>query len=353
MNRLVLLDQNFVSQEIIDKWTSLIWVDRFWEAGDFELYLPATKENFQTFKEDWYLWSVDSPEVMIIESALIETDVESGSFLTITGRSLASLLERRIIWDQTTHDGLLWTAVQKYLNENAINPTDASRRIPNLIFQTPTDPAITSIPFTGQVTGENLYTQIQAMCQANDIGFTIRLNDSNQFVFSLLAGADRSYDQTTNNYVVFSPKFDNLISTNVLKSKKTERNVLKVAGEGEGLERRSVTVGSASGLARRELFVDARDISSNDGEIGTTEYNKLLNQRGEEYKADNKATDTFECTIDPNRSFHYGIDYFTGDIVSVFDDFGNEDVARMLELVFTTDLTGTTTIPTFAVVEDE
>lgn len=353
MERLVLLDTNFVSQEIIDKWTSLIWVDRFWEAGDFELYLPATQENFQTFVEGWYLWSPESENLMIIESALVETDVMNGSYLTVSGRSLSSMLDRRIIWQQTTHDGLLWTAVQKYLNENAINATDTTRRIPNLIFQTPTDTRITSLTFTGQVTGANLYEQIQAMCEANRIGFKIILNNSNQFVFSLVAGEDRSYDQTTNDYVVFSPKFDNLISTNVLKSKKTERNVARVGGEGEGLDRRYVTVGASSGLSRRELFVDARDISSNDGEIGATAYNNMLTERGKEYLAENKPTDTFECTIDPNRSFVYGVDYFTGDIVSIFDDFGNESTARMLELVFTTDLSGTTVIPTFEIVEDD
>ena len=75
-------------------------------------------------------------------------------------------------------------------------------------------------------------------------------------------GADRSYDQFTNPYVIFSPKFENVINTNYLESKKTLKTVTLVAGEGEGADRRITTVacasGAGTGLNRRELYTDAR-----------------------------------------------------------------------------------------------
>lgn len=43
------------------------------------------------------------------------------------------------------------------------------------------------------------------------------------------------------------------------------KTVTLVGGEGEGAGRRYTTVGGGSGLNRRELFTDARDISSNVG----------------------------------------------------------------------------------------
>lgn len=356
MDRIIVMETDFTSIQIVDTWKSLIWVDRFWEYGDFELYLAATPENLQLFIDGRYVYSLESENIMIIEGVLVETSVEEGRMMTVTGRSLASILERRIIWNQTTFTGPLWQGIQKYLNENAIAPTDASRVIPNLIFETPTDPKVLEKTLDVQITGANLYETIQVLCETNQIGFKMRLNDQNQFVFSLYAGTDRSYEQTDNPYVVFSPDFDNLISTNSLHSRKTEKNVILVAGEGEGLARRRVAVGNASGLDRREYYQDARDISSNDGAIGTAAYNALLIARGEETMADNKATESFECQVDPNRSFMYNVDYFLGDIMSIFDGYGDvvdDNRFRMLELVMTRDVLGNTSIPTFAIVEDD
>lgn len=116
-----------------------------------------------------------------------------------------------------------------------------------------------------QYTGDNLYDVIQKICEEQGIGFKITLNDEKQFVFELYAGSDRSYDQTENPYVIFSPKFENIINSNYIESKASLKTVTLVGGEGEGADRRYTTVGGGSGLNRRELFTDARDISSNVG----------------------------------------------------------------------------------------
>ena len=87
------------------------------------------------------------------------------------------------------------------------------------------------------------------------------LNSSNVFEFSLYAGLDHSYQQTTNPYVIFSPEFNNIITSTYTEDDIPFKNVALVAGVGEGDERVTISVGSASGLDRRELYVDARDIS--------------------------------------------------------------------------------------------
>ena len=113
-----------------------------------------------------------------------------------------------------------------------------------------------------QYTGDNLYEIVNALCVANNIGFKITVNSSNQFVFKLYAGKDRSYDQFDNPYVVFSPNFDNILNTNYMESKSSLKNVTLVGGEGEGSARKYTGVGDTSGLERREMFTDARDLSS-------------------------------------------------------------------------------------------
>lgn len=185
--------------------------------------------------------------------------------VTVTGRSLESILDRRIVWGQKLLSGNLQNGIKTLLNENVISPSDSNRKIPNFIFKESTDPAITKLKLEAQYTGDNLYDVIQKICEEQGIGFKITLNDEKQFVFELYAGSDRSYDQTENPYVIFSPKFENIINSNYIESKASLKTVTLVGGEGEGADRRYTTVGGGSGLNRRELFTDARDISSNVG----------------------------------------------------------------------------------------
>ena len=99
---------------------SLLWVDRYNSYGDFELYFAMDPQLLTYLKEDYYLWLEDSEHCMIIENIKINADTEEGAHLIVTGRSLESILERRIIWEQRIFSGNLQNAIQKMLNENII-----------------------------------------------------------------------------------------------------------------------------------------------------------------------------------------------------------------------------------------
>lgn len=259
---LLILDTNLEAIAVIDTYTSLIWTDRYYKAGDFELCLPASKEIFEVIKQDYYLYNKNSEHVMIIEQLTIETDTEDGNKLTVTGRSLESILDRRIVWGLKNLSGSFQNGIETLLNECIISPSKPTRQISNFIFEASEDPAITDLTLEAQYTGDNLYDIISEACEERGVGFKVVLNDNKQFVFSFYAGADRSYDQTDLPYVAFSPNFDNLISSNYVETKSGLKNVTLVGGEGEGQDRRYTAVGDISGLDRREMFTDARDLSS-------------------------------------------------------------------------------------------
>ena len=263
---LFVLDQNLEAIAIVDTYNSLIWTDRYQECGDFELYRSISKELLEYIKQDYYLVNNESEHTMIIEKLLINSDPEEGNHITVTGRSLESILERRIIWGLKTISGNLQNGIKTLLEENIISPKDPDRKIDNFVFEESTDPAITELGIDAQYTGDNLYEVIKKICVERGIGFKVTLNDQKQFVFKLYAGVDRSYEQVERPHVVFSPSFDNIIDSNYIESKSSLKNVTLVGGEGEGSERKYVTVGSESGLDRRELFTDARDISSDVGD---------------------------------------------------------------------------------------
>lgn len=352
---LFVLNADFESIAVIDTYESMIWTDRYNAYGDFEIYFAMDESLLEYIKEDYYLWLKESDHSMIIEDIKIDADTEEGNRLIVTGRSLESILERRIIWGQRIFSGNLQNAIQTMLNENIISPSVADRKIANFIFVPSTDSKITSLTIDNQYTGDDLYTVIKGLCEENNIGFKIVLTDDNQFAFSLYAGADRSYDQTENPYVVFSPNFENIINSNYFSSKAGYRNVTLVAGEGEGASRKTTVVGSASGLDRRELFTDARDISSDteDGTLSDAEYIAQLRTKGLKNLADHMITTAFEGEVEVTRLFKYGEDFFIGDIVQIANEYGNENSAYISELIISNSDEGLSIYPTFKTISKE
>ena len=97
---LLVLNTDFESIAVIDTYESMIWTDRYNSYGDFEIFFAMDTQLLQYLKEDYYLWLKDSEHCMIIEDIKINADTEEGNHLIVTGRSLESILERRIIWGQ-------------------------------------------------------------------------------------------------------------------------------------------------------------------------------------------------------------------------------------------------------------
>lgn len=77
-----------------------------------------------------------------------------------------------------------------------------------------------------------------------------------------------------------------------------------------------------TGLSRRELWVDARDIQSGEGEgaLSPEEYAQALEARGREKLAECQLVQSFTAQVrtqDP--TFEYGRDYKLGDRITVSD----------------------------------
>lgn len=359
----LVLDSKYEALDIVDTFESFIWTDRFREAGDFELYMPMTTTAIGVLETDNYLYTRNSDHYMIIEDIEIETDVEAGNHLKVTGRSLESILDRRIIWNRTSITGSVQNGIEKLLNENIISPTDLTRKIPNFRFQASTDSKITDLTMEAQFFGENLYDAITSICELHDIGFTILPEGAGGFVFELHAGTDRSYQQDTNPWVIFSPNFDNLLSSSYYESKAAYKTVALAAGQGEGEDQKLIEAplesGSGSGLDRRELFVEAtgitmetRDEEGNELtgsalEAAERQYLEELKTKGLEALAEVDIEVVTEGEVDAQRQFVYGKDFTIGDIVQVVNEYDMEMVCRITEIIQSHDATGETMFPTF------
>lgn len=355
------LNQNFEKIALIDAYESLLWTDRYNKPGDFEIYTPVADFALQYPVTDNYLQIKESDHTMIIEDITIESNVDTGNHIKIVGRSLESILDRRIVWKQTDIDGNLQNGISKLLYANIIGGDGSAnkpaivggddRKITNFIFEESDDPAITELTMEAQYTGDNLLSIIENLCEVNEIGFMITLNDQNQFVFKLYKGTDRSYRQESLPYVVFKPTFENIINSNYSERHSEAKNITLVAGDGEGNSRVTRVVGSGTGLLRKELFTDARDIQSKD--MSTSAYYAKLDERGKEKLKEYKIDKTFDGECETTRMYVYQRDFFMGDCVQVANEYGMESPTRIIEYIWSSSASGTTSYPTFEALDYE
>lgn len=344
---LFILNKAFEIIDVLDTFKSLEWVKRYYETGDFVLNCIADNNTVNSLVNGYYLAREDDDRLMIIEKRNLTTSAETGNVIACYGRSIEAILERRIIWRQTNSktNETAESFIRRLIDENAINPADSKRKIRNLKLG-----ALKGFTETidKQVTGDNLLTAIIEICKLYDYGFKITMNDEWYLVFDLYRGENRSYSQDINSYVVFSDEYDNIINTDYEYDESSFKNTALIGGEGEGTDRKYQSIGNSEGMERYEIFVDAKDISSNNNEIAADEYNKLLIERGEEKLAENKEIEKYSGEIETTLTYRYKEDYNLGDTVQTVDKYGIEASPKILEIIESENENGYRIVPTFS-----
>lgn len=348
------LDTNLDEIALIDVFDTVIWSERYNEWGDFELHVPVTQRNLDVLQFEHILQIPGSKKGMFIETRKIQTDVEKGNILIVTGRSLETILERRIVWGMKMLTGGLFNSLSQIVAQAIVFPSDVNREIPNFIMNATGDTRILNMTYTRQAFGETLYDIIKDACQLNQLGFKVILEDKN-FILSLYIGDDRSYDQLENAHVIFSPEYDNLINSKFVESTRLSKTDGFVKGEGSGYDVPQGAINSnKTGLARKETLIDASHLSADteDWLLSTAEYLDMILAYGDEEIAKMNEITAFEGKAETNGTFKYDEDFFMGDIVQLENEYGMNGKSRITELVISEDNSGINIHPTFTAVED-
>lgn len=378
---IIVLDASFVPIFVIDNYESLIWTVRYSRAGDFELYMEMNAELFQDLTADTvYFMLEESDRLMIPETWEITTDLEEGDKLIVRGRSLESTLDRRVVIQQSPilEGSEAQDVILTMIYENCVQPNETERILwPEMSLSR--SASVAGNTMSGQFYGSSVLDAVTTICEEFALGFKLtRDPETGKIEFLLYAGLDRSASQTERPYVVFSPEYDNLISSDYTVDTSTFRNVAFVSGQAKNADggnsvtgttltldsgttgmRPERTVGDASGLNRYEVFVDASGLSwstqepSEDGQSLTTvdvteeEYAAMMDQEGENQLLESAATKSIEASVDPEQTFVFGRDYFLGDIVYIENQYGVGASARVVEVIFSQDANGEVIYPTF------
>ena len=306
-----ILDSNFQKLGLIDDYTSLIWSRRYYEVGDFELYVRVTDKNMNLLNVDLssvarFIMRNDTKEVMRIEKVEISINAEEGDFITASGRDLRCLLYQRCTMAEinmgTTIESPINSEVQ---NSDAVNIVQVIYNMVNLNVYQPqkteiiwggtmwpafqisqvldTQRAIpyfhmtTDIPDIDATTsaisidvGTNVGEKTEEFCNDFKIGWRAEWNGS-QIEFECYEGKDRT------SSVVFSEEFSNLISftsTEDLEDYYNSMILINTVEDDNGIETTDkVIFGEHSGFTRYEkVFTGSEDMDVSD----TTTLNALL-----------------------------------------------------------------------------
>ena len=345
-------------EAVCDSFSSLLWDVQYYECGRFEIYVAANARNIGIFQAGKIIGRDDDKQHYgIIETILLQTDVENGDYLTVSGRFLMSLLSRRIIYPtlsfttQTSYKDMVQTAIRR----NCI--TSGVRQIPGLILGESTQ--FWDKTSRLQVSYDNLMDWIYKICEITGGTANIILREtyvnSEQYTmrFTLSQGEDRSITQTENAHVVFSDSYCNLLNFSYAFDCLEHSNTAYIFGAGEGSQRKQTLYfdgDEPEKLNRYELYIDAKDVSQEDGEepISDEDYLGLLAERGAENLV--PIVETSESMIAADgKQYQYNKDYFVGDFVTVeHERFGLiQPKIQLTGMIESYDQNGRNLTPTF------
>ena len=83
--------------ELVNGLTSKMWIERYRDAGEFTVTANIDSDAREKLPIGSYISHVNTPEIMVVENHEISESSNTEPEITITGRSLETILENRII----------------------------------------------------------------------------------------------------------------------------------------------------------------------------------------------------------------------------------------------------------------
>lgn len=378
------------SREIIrieESFSSLVWTERYQEAGDFVLDISNNVSNIDVYKRGNYVIIDESDEIMIIEKVDVQEDTEE-PVLKISGRSLASILMRRVNASKVltlqsgsiSYSGNYHDVVTSILNDDIISPKKQTYKWthkdgdswvdgydqPNnsrAVIETIDDPGRAISNFTisdtvpSSITLDLEYTELKTIYDIlNNIskksvtGFNVRFSGSNGFVCNLYKGTDRTSSQKTLDPVIFSPIMDNISYVNYLEDQTDYKNYM-ISYNDSGVDTEdAASIYNKYSWVRRTNSTQASGIDRYEVPFraNSSEDTTMLASGKEEFeKGDYDLVKVSEGEIDPYVKNAFGENYFLGDMVDITNENGVVMTAVISEVVRSYDTDGFIVTPNF------
>lgn len=401
---------------VLQNYKSLVWTERFLECGEFELQVYINNTIPDWAQLDNLVEIKDSDITMIIEGIKIETDVEEGTVMTVTGRSLESFLDRRLMrgaqsymayddhyfrQDQERYQGALSEVLKniyifefpdygEYFDISGYTWFDSLKLDGELekgnglayyfdetekkyIFKAMKDIKIPTVFTNYDIYQNSLYSVLQQICKPYNIGVSLIIpKHQREFpdsengteillrfntVDNRLPSADEPIDKTR-PYLLFSTAMGNLVSSTFTLSNTQYKNwAVSVKQEDNGYaEVRTCAFDNNANdaIKRHEIYVDASNVNMNhdDENVDIDQYISLVTEQGKKALSDHRIENKFEAEVIPGK-WKYGKDFKLGNLVRIETDYGIKRNALITEYVISVDGGGITEHPTLQVFDGD
>lgn len=271
---------------------SLVWEEAYQDAGECQLVCAISPAATALLKNGYFVGKKDRSTLWQIKS----TEKYEG-LLWANGFTVNYALLYDRIYDGILNTGVVETTLRSAVSSKRPAPIVGLSALRGL-----------EQSHVSQHTYPDLFTLSQDLCAETDLGFRFIHDKANQMLlFDVYQGENRAN-------VRFSEDYGNLANLALKQSENDYKNVAYVGGAGDGAERTFVVCGdtASTGLERHEMFVDARDLSQEDGQ-SLSDYQALLRARGlEKLNEHNKGlTVSFDIASDD-----FGSRFDVGDTVT-------------------------------------
>ena len=332
MAQFFVLDENYKLNAVIDDFKSVIWAERFYENGDFEIYCPNTSYNFRAlyvpqnmYTPRFIMRADDHTKLGIITDVQYTHSVDDGDMIICKGYTDDYILHFRVIYEQSTYVGDYEYCI-RHMVRNALIDSESNiteREMSN--FKLGPWVGIPGDYVRLQFQGDYLDEAISKQSKDYGIGYQVSFDPvNNDFIFNILKSVER-YN------VIFSAGLDNLLKSEYNIG--TIPNTVYAIGEGNGADKYVGTYNYGnirSGINRKEYYVNAEKVSSNAESFNAVTYSNLLqNKAKESFWNKFKGYEKIQSSVSPS-SYKLGIDYWLGDIVKVVIDAGTNQKEKKI-----------------------
>lgn len=365
----------------VTHYRTLIWNERFFEPSSFELTSYAVAKTREALPLGALVSLRQSREIMQVEQHEITLEGEGVETLKVTGQSLTSYLDHRVIgekrgtkykannnsylasgllllynsfvnsaaWDLTTRTSAYYKNPKDAIPNSAV--TDSTGELADgtqgLSLQQWLEPGTIKEPVRNFLSYRPYGLRIVrpphsaykiSITQAGVFSYPWT-NNITELCFDVFKGVDRSFEQSVVPAVIFDTDIDDLINPNYMLSVGSLKTEVHICLDTKAIFAQS---SDPSGLDRRVIFLDGG--APEDG-FDQTEWENYNLGVANGVLDDHKELALVDGEVSPQSKLRFGVDYFLGDVVSVRGQYGAMSTARVTEFIRAKDENGIVSYP--------
>lgn len=341
-----ILNDDFKKIEILKKYNFAQYIQKFRDIGTFTINAQLVNENKYLLDEtkDYYILFDEDNEYIFGKITNVQQSGEGDNTkeIILKGQLSTFLFTMRVNKGRIVFSGKTHKLIKELIEQN-ITANSASERYVNINVKYDDVNYLEQMArnlMEKQITGGYLWDSISELLSQDNLGIFFNPivepdfvnNDGNEtnidkWELIISAGKDRTHGNKKGlKPVIFSQQMSNISTVNYKYDNESYKNVAYVAGEGEDEDRKWFEIKRdeeiKKGWKRIELWIDARDIQSEQEDVILTEeeYEELIISRANEKFSENQKEVSYEATIiQANKQYKYKEDYNIGDWCTVRD----------------------------------